>query len=136
MAELKALLVGSPAASRLLIVDACRSGSLIQLKGATPAPSFVVPAFTEPVPEGFAVLTSSAAFEDSQESAALGSSYFTYYVNSGLIGAADQDRDGAVTLSELYAFASSETRAATASSVAGTQNPTFQFALGGRHDLV
>ncbi|MEP6653586.1 MAG: caspase family protein [Myxococcales bacterium] len=136
MAELKTLLVGSPAASRLLIVDACRSGSLIQLKGAHPAPPFEVPVFTEPVPEGFAVLTSSAASEDSQESAALGSSYFTYYVNSGLMGAADQDRDGAVTLSELYAFASAETRAATTDSVAGPQNPTFQFALGGRHDLV
>ena len=136
MTELKALLVGSPAVSRLLIVDACRSGSLIQLKGAHPAPAFVVPAFMEPVPEGFAVLTSSAASEDSQESAALGGSYFSYYVNSGLIGAADQDRNQAVTLSELYAFASSETRAATAASRAGPQNPTFQFALGGRHDLV
>lgn len=135
-AELKGLLVGSPAASRVLIVDACRSGSLVQLKGAHAAPAFVVPAFVEPVPEGFAVLTSSAASEDSQESIALGSSYFTYYVNSGLIGGADQDRDGAVTLSELYAFASSETRAATANSLAGPQNPTFQFALGGRHDLV
>jgi len=134
--DLKVLLVGSPAVSRLLIVDACRSGSLIELKGAHPAPAFAVPVFTEPVPEGFAVLTSSAASEDSQESAALASSYFTYYVNSGLLGAADQDRDGAVTLSELYAFASSETRAATASSAAGPQNPTFQFALGGRHDLV
>ena len=90
--ELKALLVGSPAASRLLIVDACRSGSLVQLKGAHPAPAFAVPAFAEPVPEGFAVLTSSAASEDSQESAALASSYFSYYVNSGLIGTADQAR--------------------------------------------
>jgi hypothetical protein len=135
-AELKTLLVGSPAASRLLIVDACRSGSLVQLKGAHPAPAFAVPAFAEPVPEGFAVLTSSAASEDSQESAALASSYFTYYVNSGLIGAADQDHDGAVTLSELFAFASAETRAATTGSLAGQQNPTFQFALGGQHDLV
>jgi hypothetical protein len=135
-AELKALLVGSPAASRLLIVDACRSGSLTRLKGAHPVPAFVVPAFVEPVPEGFAVLTSSAASEDSQESVALGSSYFTYYVNSGLIGAADQDHNGDVTLSELFAFASSETRAATAGSPAGPQNPTFQFALEGRRELV
>jgi hypothetical protein len=140
LAELKALLVGSPAWSRVLIVDACRSGSLIQLKGAHPVAPFDVPAnlvpISEPVPEGFAVLTSSAASEDSQESLALGSSFFTYYVNSGLMGAADEDHDGSVTLSELYAFASSQTRAATASTVAGPQNPTFQFALGGRHDLV
>jgi hypothetical protein len=136
MAELKALLVGSPAASRVLIVDACRSGSLIQIKGAHPVAPFPVPVLDEPVPEGFAVLTSSTATEDSQESAALGSSFFSYYLNSGLIGGADQDRDGSVTLSELYAFASSETRVATARTPVGPQNPTFQFQLGGRRDLV
>jgi hypothetical protein len=136
LAELKALLVGSPAASRVLVVDACRSGSLIGLKGAQPTPPFSVAALDEPAPEGFAVLTSSTATESAQESASLGGSFFTYYLNSGLLGAADQNHDGAVTLSELYAYASSETRSATVSSPAGQQTPTFQFMLGGRHDLV
>ena len=136
LAELKALLVGSPATSRLLVVDACRSGSLIGLKGARPAAAFSVATVEEPVPEGFAVLTSSTATEAAQESAALGGSFFTYYLNSGLIGAADLNHDGAVTLSEIYAFASTETRAATVSSPVGPQTPTFQFMLGGRHDLV
>lgn len=136
LAELKALLVGSPATSRVLVVDACRSGSLIGLKGAQPTQPFSVAALDEPAPEGFAVLTSSTATESAQESASLGGSFFTYYLNSGLLGAADQNRDGAVTLSELYAFASSETRAATVNSPAGQQTPTFQFMLGGRHDLV
>lgn len=136
LTELKALLVGSPASSRVLVVDACRSGSLIGLKGARPTQPFAVAALDEPVPQGFAVLASSTATENAQESAALGGSFFTYYLNSGLLGAADQDRDGAVTLSELYAFASSETRAATVSSPVGQQTPTFQFMLGGKHDLV
>jgi hypothetical protein len=136
LAELKALLVGSPATSRVLVVDACRSGSLIGLKGAQPTQPFSVTALDEPAPEGFAVLASSTATENAQESVSLGGSFFTYYLNSGLLGAADQNRDGAVTLSELYAFASSETRAATVSSPAGPQTPTFQFMLGGRHDLV
>jgi hypothetical protein len=136
LAELKALLVGSPATSRVLVVDACRSGSLIGLKGAQPTQPFSVAALDEPAPEGFAVLASSTSTENAQESLALGGSFFTYYLNSGLLGAADQNRDGAVTLSELYAFASSETRAATVSSPAGQQTPTFQFMLGGRHDLV
>jgi hypothetical protein len=136
LAELKALLVGSPATSRVLVVDACRSGSLIGLKGAQPTQPFSVAALDEPAPEGFAVLASSTATENAQESVSLGGSFFTYYLNSGLLGAADQNRDGAVTLSELYAFASSETRAATVSSPAGQQTPTFQFMLGGRHDLV
>jgi hypothetical protein len=136
LAELRALLVGSPATSRLLMVDACQSGSLISMKGAHPAPTFEVTRLDEGVPEGFAVLTSSTATENAQESVALGGSFFTYYLNSGLLGAADQNHDGTVTLSEAYAFASSETRAATASSPAGQQTPAFQFMLGGRHDLV
>ena len=134
--ELRGLLVGSPATSRLLVVDACRSGSLTREKGAWPAPSFPVPPPTEPLPEGFAVLTSSAAAEDSQESPSLGGSFFTFFFNSALLGAADQDGDGRVTLSEAYAFASRQTRAATVTTRAGTQNPTFQFMLGGRQDLV
>lgn len=136
LAELKALLVGSPATSRVLVVDACRSGSLIGVKGAHPARPFPVTALDEPAPTGFAVLASSTATESAQESTSLGGSFFTYYLNSGLLGAADQNRDGAVTLSELYAFASSETRAATVSSPVGQQTPTFQFMLGGKHDLV
>src|SRR5436190_233554 len=102
MSELKELLVGSPAVSRVLIVDACRSGTLINLKGARQVTPFPVTVLDDPVPEGFAVLTSSTASEDSQESIALGGSFFTYYLNSGLIGGADHDRDGTVTLSELY----------------------------------
>jgi hypothetical protein len=136
LAELKALLVGSPATSRVLVVDACRSGSLIGLKGAQPAQPFPVAAIEDPAPEGFAVLASSTATENAQESLSLGGSFFTHYLNSGLLGAGDLNRDGAVTLSELYTFASSETRAATVSSPAGPQTPTFQFMLGGRHDLV
>jgi hypothetical protein len=136
LADLKALLVGSPATSRVLVVDACRSGSLIGLKGAEPAPPFAVAAIEEPPPEGFAVLASSTATENAQESLSLGGSFFTHYLNSGLLGAADLNRDGAVTLSELYAFASSETRGATVTSPAGQQTPTFQFMLGGQHDLV
>ena len=81
-------------------------------------------------------MTSSASTESSQESASLAGSFFTHYLNSGLLGTADQNRDGAVTLSDLYAYASSETRAATVSSPAGQQTPTFQFVLGGKHDLV
>lgn len=136
LAELKGLLVGSPATSRVLVVDACRSGSLIGLKGAQPAQPFSVATVEEPTPEGFAVLASSTATEAAQESLSLGGSFFTHYLNSGLLGAADLNRDGAVALSELYAYASSETRAATVSSPAGQQTPTFQFMLGGRHDLV
>jgi Caspase domain len=136
LAELKALLVGSPATSRVLVVDACKSGSLIGLKGAQPTTPFSIATVEEPAPEGFAVLTSSASTESAQESASLAGSFFTHYLNSGLLGAADQNRDGAVTLSELYAYASTETRAATVSSPAGQQTPTFQFVLGGKHDLV
>ena len=136
LSELKGLLVGSPANSRVLVVDACQSGSLIGVKGAHAVPTFEVTSLQDPAPEGFAVLTSATANENAQESAALHGSFFSYFLNSGLLGAADQNRDGEVTLSELYAFSSAETRAATVTSPAGPQTPTFQFMLGGRRDLV
>jgi hypothetical protein len=81
-------------------------------------------------------MTSSAEGEDSQESDALSGSFFTHYFNSGLIGAADQNHDGLVTLAEAFSFASEQTYRATVATAAGPQHPTFRFDLGGRQDLV
>jgi hypothetical protein len=83
-----------------------------------------------------AILTSSAAGEDSQESDSLGASIFTHYLASALVGAADADRDGYITVGEAFAYASSATLAATAATVTGPQHPTYRLDLAGREDLV
>ena len=53
-----------------------------------------------PFEQGLALLTSSAANEDAQESDALKGSFFTHHFVSALLGAADADGDGKVTLEE------------------------------------
>lgn len=80
-------------------------------------------------------LTSSAAGEDAQESDELGGSFFTHYLISGLVGAADDDSDGTVTLGEAFRHAREETIVASSKTLAGIQHPTFRFDLAGRDDV-
>jgi len=134
--ELRDLLAGSSAGSRVLVIDACRSGAVTRVKGGSPTPPFAVNLGEVAPPTGLAILTSSAEGEDSQESDVLSGSFFTHYFNSGLIGAADQNHDGLVTLAEAFSFASEQTYRATVATAAGPQHPTFRFDLGGRQDLV
>ncbi|HEY4186624.1 MAG TPA: caspase family protein [Polyangia bacterium] len=134
--ELEALVRGSSARMRILIVDACRSGSITRVKGGTPAPPFELPVRLAEPSEGAVFLTSSAANEDAQESDALRGSFFTHYLVSGLLGAADSDGDRRVTLSEAYAFAYEGTLRASSRSLGGTQHPTFSYDLRGHEDIV
>lgn len=130
------LVRGSAATFRVLVVDACRSGSLTRRKGGRIAEPF--PIETEPsLPgQGMAFLTASAAHEDAQESEALGGSFFTHAFVSGLLGAADANGDGAVGLEEAYDYSYDATLRATSRSLAGTQHPTFRYDLRGQGRLV
>lgn len=136
MAELRDLVARSPAEASVLIVDACRSGALTRVKGGRPGPSFDVRVESPIDARGYAILTSAAAGEDAQESDELGASFFTHFLASALIGAADQNRDGAVTLGEAFSYAAGRTLSATAQTVSGPQHPTYRKVLGGRGDLV
>lgn len=119
----------SRAAARLLILDACRSGSLTRVKGGEAA-----------APEidavGYAVVTASAAGEDAAESDELQGSFFTHALTSALSGAADDDGDRRITLTEAYDYAFNRTVKLSTTSSAGVQHPTFRYDLRGRSDLV
>jgi hypothetical protein len=135
MAELRDLLRGSAATARVLVIDACRSGAMTRIKGGRPGLGFAIKVDQEMLAEGTAILTSSAAGEDSQESDDLKASFFTHFLASALRGAADQDGSGDVTLAEAFQYASEKTWAATARTAAGPQHPTYRYDLGGRVDL-
>lgn len=133
--ELEGLVRGSPARMRILIVDACRSGALTRVKGGTIAPPFDVQVRRSIASEGAVFLTSSAANEDAQESDALQGSFFTHYLVSGLLGAADSDGDRRVSLSEAYAYAYEGTLRASSRTWGGTQHPTYSYDLRGHEDV-
>ncbi len=134
--ELSAFVSEPAVGTRVMIVDACRSGMLTQTKGGRAAGDFDVRLATPDNPHGLAIITSSASGEDAQESDELGASFFTHHFAAGLIGAADRDDDGAVTLGEAFAYAANRTVASTAVTRAGPQHPTFKLDMGGRGDLV
>lgn len=125
------------AQARLLIVDACRSGQATRVKGFESAAPFLIGgAKGEPLPEGFAVLSSAAAGETAHESDELQASLFTFHFIGGLHGLADKDGDARVTLGEAFAYTSARTLASSLRTVAGPQHPTYRYELKGRQDIV
>lgn len=136
--ELEALVRGSSAQVRMLVIDSCRSGSITRVKGGRPAAPLALPsAVVEESPgEGLIVLTASTAGEDAQESDQLGGSFFTHYLLSGLRGAADENSDSTVTVAEAFSYTRDQTVLASSRTLGGTQHPTFHYDLRGRSDIV
>lgn len=141
VAELEGLVRGSAASFRVLVVDACRSGAMTNVKGARATDAFALPSgaavgAAAAITEGYVVLTAATAGEDAQESEALRGSFFTHHLVSGLLGAADRDGDREVTLAEAYRHAFTQTVRSSSATLAGTQHPTFRYDLRGRGDVV
>ena len=135
LARLRAVIAASSATVSLLIVDACHSGELTQVKGARPAEPFEITADDRLETEGIAIIASSAASEDAHESERLRGGVFTHHLVVGLRGAADDSGDRRVTLREVYDYTYQQTLRAT-TRTRSTQHPTFAFQLRGRDDLV
>jgi hypothetical protein len=101
LAELTQLVRGSAADIRVLILDACRSGSITETraKGWHVVEPFPLP--PEQLPgSGLAYLTASSADEVAQESEQLQGSFFTHSLVTALLGAGDSDGDAAISLDE------------------------------------
>ena len=134
MEEIKAYLKSSVATMRVALVDACHSGALVRHKGGRRVDAF--PLSMDLDATGYAVLTSSAASERSQESDELRGSFFTHFVVSGLRGAADTSGDDEVTLDELYRYTYRRTLDRSLQAGAGVQHPTFDLSMQGSGELV
>lgn len=124
-----------PVNVRVLVVDACRSGGLTRVKGAAPAEPFHIEADERLLTAGTAIITSSAEGEDAQESDRVRGGLFTHHLLAGLSGAADGNGDLAVSLNEVYDYASEQTVRDTSLEEI-VQHPTYAFDLRGKGDLV
>lgn len=134
--ELRQLVEGSAAAFRVLVLDACRSGAMIRSKGGRVAPPLSIAVERQILGEGTVVLTASAANEDALESDEIRGSFFTHYLVSGLLGAADVNQDDSVVLEEAYRYAYEHTVRASSRTTAGIQHPTFRYELHGQGQVV
>lgn len=118
----------------ITVLDACASGAITRIKGGKREKAFLVDESSQM--RGHAFLTSSSEDEVAQESDAIGGSYFTHHLVSGLRGAADVSQDGKVTLGEAYQHAFHETLTQTTDSKAGAQHPAYDISLVGTGDVV
>lgn len=132
--ELRALVGGSAANMRILIVDACRSGSVTRVKGMRQSPEFSLTLDNRVEAEGTAILSSSTAGESSQESDRLRASFFSHHLVNALRGAADRNGDGRVTLSEAYAYTYAQTLRSSGQTLS-LQHPTYAYDVKGSGDL-
>ncbi|MBN2737276.1 MAG: caspase family protein [Spirochaetales bacterium] len=119
---------------RIAILDSCASGAFTRTKGGVRKPPFQIDESVQM--KGYAFLTSSSETEAAQESDKIQASFFTYYLVSGLRGAADTTEDGMVTLNEAYSYAYKETLEKTQKTQYGPQHPGYDIQLTGTGDLV
>jgi hypothetical protein len=134
--RIRALFKDNAADLKILIADACFSGSLIQAKGADLGETIPVKLQDDLKVNGSAILTSSSSGELSQESADLQGSLFTHYFLTALRGAGDADRDGAVSLWEAYHHTRASLRRKFASARRALQNPEFEVDVRGSENVV
>ena len=136
VAELREAVAALPAAVRVLVLGACQAGVVTRGKGGVPGQGSFLALQERERTRGLAILAAASASELAQESDQLGGAVFTHYLQAGLSGLADRDRDGAVSLAEAFDYAADRTLAATMGTAAGPQHPTFRIDLRGTSDLM
>lgn len=103
---------------KVVMTDACHSGAITPEASATVSRSLI------DLDKSVFVLSASRDREQSFEDARFGGGHgvFTYYVERGMGGAADENRDGVVTADELAEYVRTNVRRATEN----RQNPSSE----------
>jgi len=125
--EIKRMLSKSKAKHKLVLADACHSGSILAMKnGVAVLLEKYYNAFRR-ASNSTALLLSSRGEEYSMEDGGLRSGVFSHFLVKGLKGEADTDRNQIVTITELYEYVHTHVRRYTGN----VQTPT----LAGQYDL-
>ncbi|MHC4400040.1 MAG: caspase family protein [Planctomycetota bacterium] len=134
------------AAVKLLLVDACRNEPLVDSVRAPSGFRSFTEALAEP-PSGIHLLTSCEPGQRSAEDAELKHGVFMHYVVRGLEGLADKqyegNRNGKISLGELYAYAHEKTKVHVANELGILQRPmlkgqhvgVYEFSFASVRDL-
>ena len=85
--------------------------------------------------KGRAIVTASRASEVSIEVPELGHGLFTHYLVQGLRGAADLDRDGIVSLQEVYQYLEQQV-SQKSRALGGNQHPVMKGEMDGLLPLI
>ncbi|MFZ1703438.1 MAG: caspase family protein [Saprospiraceae bacterium] len=112
----------SKAKHKLVITDACHSGSM--LANARSPMEEALSHYYDTIAQsgqGIALLTSSKREEVSLEYGGLRQGIFSHYLIRGMKGEANENNDGIITIDELFRYISREVKIYTA----GSQNPSI-----------
>jgi uncharacterized caspase-like protein len=103
--EINEIFKQSPAKYKLVIADACHSGSLFAMRDASAknALAFYYESLAQ-AQSGTALIMSSKSEETSLESSGLRQGVFSHFLIRGLKGEADTDENNIVTVKELYDY--------------------------------
>jgi len=103
--EVSDLISQSRAKHKLILADACHSGSLLAMRSSPIDASLAkLYAAFERSSGGMALFLSSKGEEYSLEDGGLRSGVFSYYLIQGLKGAADLDNNKLITIGELFVY--------------------------------
>jgi hypothetical protein len=137
VAELREMCRSSVASRKILILDSCHSGGEKGTEISAMSQSFVTALRSDA--EGLVTLASCRESETSIEAPWYGHGLFTYWLNEGLIGRADEEeagnKDGRVEVSELYQFVYERVRTEAAKREGHSQNPFLYASLSGKFEL-
>jgi hypothetical protein len=134
IAQLRDIFTSLDAELRIMVVDACQSGSMLDIKGGTIAPPLTITLDEQLKTSGTVILSSSSRGEQSHESKELRGSVFTSHFLTGLKGAADFDRNYQVSLWEAFSYANTGT-ALTGLHQRVEQHPGFSMDIEGTRDI-
>lgn len=117
--ELVDIVKKSKAKQKIIIMDACYSGSMMVAR--SPYANQLTEFYNAlgEAGEGTAIISSSKQQEYSMEDTGLRSGVFSYYMINGMKGSADYNRNGIVTITELFNFVSTNVKLYTG----GAQSP-------------
>ena len=121
---------------RVGVLDTCRGGNWTQAKGITVGPPLEPVDLLNVSAEGTALVSSSSGFEAAHEADDAHGSFFKHYFTAGLLGAADTNGDGDVTLEEAFEYARERTVRDSARLAPTPQHPSYDIQLRGRQDIV
>ena len=134
--ELHRVLDGFTVKTKVIILDSCYSGALAE-KGVKPAGAFTIPKADFDEPHGTVFMTATSGSELAFEIDEIEGSLFTHHIVKGMYGLADLNRDGFVTIDELYQFVYKNMKLQALTLPQGiSQNPEFNSNLKGRGALV
>jgi hypothetical protein len=107
--EVKSLLLHSPAKHKLVFADACHSGSFRSMSENESYTHLLYESLAESS-GGLGLLLSSRSEEFSHEFDGIKSGVFSHFLIRGLTGEAEKDKDGLVSVNELFNYVFEQVR--------------------------